>query len=64
MLEIYIIPATYRLAFLLNVLRKSLKLNVFAFAGGEIGGAMTGHPDIRKLGFTGSTEVGHEIMRW
>ena len=29
-----------------------------------VGDALTNHPDVRKVGFTGSTEVGKEIMRW
>ena len=32
--------------------------------GSVVGDALTNHPDVRKLGFTGSTEVGKEIMRW
>ncbi|XP_014671092.1 PREDICTED: cytosolic 10-formyltetrahydrofolate dehydrogenase-like [Priapulus caudatus] len=38
-------------------------INILTGSGAEIGAALTGHPDIRKLGFTGSTEVGQEIMR-
>lgn len=34
------------------------------FSGSVIGQALTDHMDVRKLGFTGSTEVGKEIMRW
>ena len=34
------------------------------YIGSVVGDALTKHPDIRKLGFTGSTEVGKEIMRW
>lgn len=31
--------------------------------GGECGNAIATHPLVRKLGFTGSTEVGQTIMR-
>ena len=34
------------------------------FPGSVIGQALTDHMDVRKVGFTGSTEVGKEIMRW
>jgi len=30
--------------------------------GGELGGEMTRHPDIRKISFTGSTETGKKVM--
>jgi len=30
--------------------------------GGELGGEMTKHPDIRKISFTGSTETGKKVM--
>ena len=29
-----------------------------------IGQALTDHNDVRKVGFTGSTEVGKTIMKW
>src|SRR5579871_5231475 len=38
-------------------------LNVLTGFGAEAGGALTNHPKIRKLSFTGSTEVGKIIMR-
>lgn len=31
-------------------------------SGGEIGEALTAHPDVRKIGFTGSTEIGAHVM--
>lgn len=31
--------------------------------GGGLGAILTGHPRIRKISFTGSTEVGREVMR-
>ena len=31
-------------------------------SGGEIGEALTAHKDIRKIGFTGSTEIGAHVM--
>lgn len=33
------------------------------FLGSVCGQAMAAHPEIRKLGFTGSTEIGKVIMR-
>lgn len=39
----------------------SLKSNCI-FLGSSIGQAMSEHPDIRKLGFTGSTPIGKTIM--
>jgi len=30
---------------------------------GDAGAALSGHPDVDKVAFTGSTEVGHEIVR-
>ena len=38
-------------------------LNVLTGLGEECGAALAQHPDIRKLSFTGSTEVGKLIMR-
>ena len=38
-------------------------LNVVPGPGGEAGSALARHPDVRKVSFTGSTEVGSEVMR-
>ena len=38
-------------------------LNVLTGLGEECGGALAEHPSVRKLSFTGSTEVGKLIMR-
>ncbi|MGD0947476.1 MAG: aldehyde dehydrogenase family protein [Candidatus Binatia bacterium] len=38
-------------------------LNVLPGAGGELGKTLCTHPDVDKIAFTGSTEVGREIMR-
>lgn len=38
-------------------------LNVVPGDGREIGSRLASHPDVGKIGFTGSTEVGREIMR-
>ena len=38
-------------------------LNVVTGLGEEAGAALSGHPAVRKLSFTGSTEVGKIIMR-
>jgi aldehyde dehydrogenase (NAD+) len=37
-------------------------LNLVTGKGSEIGDAMTSHPDIEKVAFTGSTSVGKKIM--
>jgi aldehyde dehydrogenase (NAD+) len=38
-------------------------LNVVPGPGVEAGARLASHPDVGKIGFTGSTEVGREIMR-
>jgi len=38
-------------------------VNIVTGPGGTIGEAIATHPDIDKIGFTGSTEVGKSIMR-
>lgn len=38
-------------------------VNIVAGSGGKIGEAISNHPDIDKIGFTGSTVVGKGIMR-
>ncbi|GLH15904.1 Probable methylmalonate-semialdehyde dehydrogenase [acylating], mitochondrial [Gryllus bimaculatus] len=38
-------------------------INILPGKGSETGNAIANHPDIRKLGFTGSTSVGQVIMR-
>ena len=37
-------------------------LNVVTGRSGEMGPELTGHPSVRKLSFTGSTEVGKKLM--
>ena len=37
--------------------------NVIPGPGGELGKTLCTHPDVDKIAFTGSTEVGREIMR-
>ena len=37
-------------------------VNIVTGAGGKLGEAITSHPDIDKIGFTGSTVVGKRIM--
>lgn len=32
-------------------------------SGGEVGEAISNHPDVRKVGFTGSTPIGAQIMK-
>lgn len=38
-------------------------INVVPGSGSITGQAIASHPDVRKLGFTGSTEIGKVIMR-
>jgi len=38
-------------------------INVLPGTGSVCGQAITDHPLVRKLGFTGSTEIGHNIMK-
>lgn len=38
-------------------------INILPGSGGLIGQAMADHPDVRKLGFTGSTPIGKQIMK-
>ena len=38
-------------------------LNVIAGQGAELGQVLCTHPDVDKIAFTGSTEIGREIMR-
>jgi betaine-aldehyde dehydrogenase len=38
-------------------------LNVVPGAGASIGAALAAHPDVAKIGFTGETATGREIMR-
>jgi acyl-CoA reductase-like NAD-dependent aldehyde dehydrogenase len=37
-------------------------LNVVTGRGSEIGDALVGHPDVRRVAFTGSTEVGRRVL--
>ncbi|XP_028389129.1 mitochondrial 10-formyltetrahydrofolate dehydrogenase [Phyllostomus discolor] len=38
-------------------------INIIPGSGGVAGQRLSGHPDIRKLGFTGSTPIGKQIMK-
>jgi acyl-CoA reductase-like NAD-dependent aldehyde dehydrogenase len=38
-------------------------VNVLAGKGSVVGNRLVEHPDVAKIGFTGSTEVGREVMR-
>jgi acyl-CoA reductase-like NAD-dependent aldehyde dehydrogenase len=38
-------------------------INIIAGPGGDLGKVLCTHPDVDKIAFTGSTEVGREIMR-
>jgi betaine-aldehyde dehydrogenase len=38
-------------------------VNVLVGAGSVVGGRLVEHPDVAKIGFTGSTEVGRGVMR-
>jgi acyl-CoA reductase-like NAD-dependent aldehyde dehydrogenase len=37
-------------------------LNVVTGRGSEVGDALVGHPDVRRVAFTGSTDVGRHVM--
>lgn len=37
--------------------------NVLPGSGTVVGQALCDHPDVRKVGFTGSTEIGRDVMR-
>src|SRR5215468_3890814 len=37
-------------------------INVVTGSGGEVGEALLRHPDVRRIAFTGSTEVGRHVM--
>jgi succinate-semialdehyde dehydrogenase / glutarate-semialdehyde dehydrogenase len=37
-------------------------INVVTGGGGEVGEALLAHPDVRRIAFTGSTEVGRHVM--
>lgn len=36
---------------------------LFFILGALVGQRLSDHPDVRKLGFTGSTEIGKHIMK-
>jgi betaine-aldehyde dehydrogenase len=38
-------------------------LNILPGPGGAVGAALAVHPDVRKISFTGSTEVGSSVMK-
>ncbi len=52
---------TLRFAELVKDLVPAGVLNVIADAN-DLGGALTAHPDVRKISFTGSTETGKKVM--
>ena len=37
-------------------------INIVTGSGSQIGEALTNHPLVRKIGFTGSTEIGAVVM--
>ncbi|KAK6042932.1 aldehyde dehydrogenase 5, domain protein, partial [Cooperia oncophora] len=37
-------------------------INIVTGSGGEVGQILSDHPDVRKIGFTGSTEIGAQVM--
>jgi acyl-CoA reductase-like NAD-dependent aldehyde dehydrogenase len=53
--------STLRFAELVATVLPPGVLNVIADAN-DLGEAMTGHPDIRKISFTGSTDTGRKVM--
>ncbi|MDR6890996.1 MULTISPECIES: aldehyde dehydrogenase family protein [Variovorax] len=55
--------AVLELARLFNTFLPKGVLNVLTGTGAECGAALTAHPGVRKLTFTGSTSVGKDVMR-
>jgi acyl-CoA reductase-like NAD-dependent aldehyde dehydrogenase len=53
--------ATLKVAELIKDLAPPGVINIITDAN-DLGGAMTSHPDIRKISFTGSTETGKKVM--
>lgn len=53
--------ATLRLAELIQDLAPAGVINVISDAN-DLGGALTAHPDVRKVSFTGSTATGSKVM--
>jgi acyl-CoA reductase-like NAD-dependent aldehyde dehydrogenase len=53
--------ATLKIAELIKDLAPAGVINIITDAN-DLGGAMTAHPDIRKISFTGSTETGKKVM--
>jgi acyl-CoA reductase-like NAD-dependent aldehyde dehydrogenase len=53
--------STLRIGALIKDLLPPGVLNIIADAG-DLGAAMTAHPDVRKISFTGSTETGKRVM--
>jgi acyl-CoA reductase-like NAD-dependent aldehyde dehydrogenase len=53
--------STLRLAALIKDILPAGVLNVIADAN-DLGGALTAHPDVRKVSFTGSTATGKKVM--
>jgi acyl-CoA reductase-like NAD-dependent aldehyde dehydrogenase len=53
--------ATLKIAELIKDLAPPGVINIITDAN-DLGGAMTAHPDIRKISFTGSTETGKKVM--
>jgi acyl-CoA reductase-like NAD-dependent aldehyde dehydrogenase len=53
--------SSLRLAELIKDLAPPGVINIITDAN-DLGGAMTAHPDIRKISFTGSTETGKKVM--
>ena len=52
-----------RLAELIDEIVPDGVVNVVPGYGEEAGAAVTGHPDVRKVAFTGSTAVGKQVMK-
>ncbi|MFC5970934.1 aldehyde dehydrogenase family protein [Halomarina salina] len=52
-----------RLAELIDDIVPDGVVNIVPGYGEEAGAALTGHPDIRKVAFTGSTAVGKQVMK-
>ncbi len=55
--------STFRLVELFNQFLPPGVVNIVTGGGAEVGDALTGHPDVAKISFTGSTGVGQHIQK-
>ncbi len=55
--------ATFRLVELMNQFLPAGVVNIVTGHGAEVGDALTGHPDVAKISFTGSGSVGRHVQK-